>query len=207
MATWTDTTLRQAIQNYLETDEVTFVGDLPIIIQQAEERIIKDVKYLPNFRKTTTGDINSQQAEITVPDDLLAINFIYWQDLPVALRRTTCIPKEESWIYEAFSADALGTPKYYCWVDDTKIRLAPIPSSHRYTLSYFYKPDSITSTSTSWIGDHMYATLLAGCLLEGYIYLKGDADLLQVYESRYKEALAADKSLIGLNKIDEYRRI
>ena len=48
---FTFTTLKQAIQDYLETDETTLVNNLPTIITQAEERILKTVQ-LPNFRKT-----------------------------------------------------------------------------------------------------------------------------------------------------------
>jgi len=47
---FTYTTLKNTIQDYLETTETTFVDNLPNIITQAEERILKEVQ-LPDFRK------------------------------------------------------------------------------------------------------------------------------------------------------------
>ena len=46
----TFTTLKTAIQDYLETTEATLVSNLPLIIRQAEERILKSVQ-LSNFRR------------------------------------------------------------------------------------------------------------------------------------------------------------
>jgi hypothetical protein len=38
---WTLTTLKSAIQDYLETTETTFVNNLDTIIQQAEDQNLK----------------------------------------------------------------------------------------------------------------------------------------------------------------------
>ena len=45
---FTLTTLKTAIQDYLQTTETTFVNNLDVIIKQAEDRILKSVQ-LPDF--------------------------------------------------------------------------------------------------------------------------------------------------------------
>ena len=42
--------LKSLIQNYLQNSETTFVSDLPSIIEQAEERILKTIN-LPLLEK------------------------------------------------------------------------------------------------------------------------------------------------------------
>ena len=51
---WTYTTLKTAIQDYVESTETTFVNNLAVIIKQAEDRILKSIQ-LPDFRKNVTG--------------------------------------------------------------------------------------------------------------------------------------------------------
>ena len=46
--------LKQAIQDYTENTETTFVNNLDIFIKNAEERILK-IAQLEVFRKNTTG--------------------------------------------------------------------------------------------------------------------------------------------------------
>ena len=46
--------LKTAIQDYAESDESSFVTNLPVFIRQAEERILKNVQ-LSLFRKNVSG--------------------------------------------------------------------------------------------------------------------------------------------------------
>ena len=48
--------------------------------------------------------------------------------------------------------------------------------------------------------------MLYGSLLEAYIYMKGEADLIILYQQRFMEALARLKNLgEGDNTVDDYR--
>jgi hypothetical protein len=59
---------------------------------------------------------------------------------------------------------------------------------------------------TSWLGDNFDTALLYGTLLEAYIYMKGEADMMAVYEAKYKEALGQAKRLgDGMERQDAYR--
>lgn len=62
------------------------------------------------------------------------------------------------------------------------------------------------STGHTWLGDNYDSVLLYGTLVEAYTYMKGEADMLLAYETKYKEALAQAKRLgDGLERTDAYR--
>lgn len=204
---FTYTTLKAAIQDYLESDEQTLVNQLPTIIRQAEERILLDAQ-LPDFRKNVTGSMTASDQYLGIPADFLS---------PYSLAVT--VPafgskylrfKEVNLLREMFpSSGNLGTPKYYAIFEDEFFIVAPTPDqNYAVELHYFYKPESITESGdgTSWLGTHAESALLYGCLLEGYTFQKGDADMMSVYGQRYQDAIMKLKVLAeGRNKIDTYR--
>ena len=202
---WTFTTLKASIQDYLETTEETFVAELPLIITRAEERILKSVQ-LPNFRRNVTGSITANQEYLNTPDDFLA-------SYSLALDNSGfeyLLNKDVNFIRQAYPVSTTtGVPKCYALFDDATFILGPTPNADFTTeLHYFYKPLSITVTSdgTSWLGTNAENALLYGCLLEGYIFLKGDPDLMQLYQVKYDESLARLESLgEGYNTTDSYR--
>ena len=87
--------------------------------------------------------------------------------------------------------------------------LGPTPDAvYTIELHYYYYPESITtaSTLTSWLGDNFDTVLLYGSLVEAYTYMKGETDMLALYDGKYKEALALAKRLgDGMERQDAYR--
>jgi len=183
---FTYATLIQALQDYIEDDDDTLVSNLPIIVQQAEDRILKTLQ-LPIFRKTLSDTLTASSEYYTFPTDMLssyslAVNNSGYEFL---------IFKEESFLREAYPLSSVeDAPRYYSNFDGEKFILAPTPDQN-YTieLNYFYKPESIVTASTSWLGTNAESCLLYGCLLEAYTFLLGDADMMQVYSTRYEDAL------------------
>ena len=202
---WTFTTLKTAIQDYLETDETTFVNNLPTIIKQAEDRILKSVQ-LPDFRKNVNGSMSDGNKYLKCPTDFLA---------PYSLSLSNSgeeflIFKDVNFIREAYPVSTTkGVPKYYALFDAENFILGPTPnSSFTAELHYFYKPESITASSsgTRWLGTNAESTLLYGSLVEAYTFLKGEPDLMQMYMARYDQALNNLKSLgEGYDTTDSYR--
>ena len=202
---WTYTTLKSAMQDYLQNTETTFVNDLATIISQAENRILKSVQ-LPDFRKNTTGTMTSDNAYLGTPTDFMA---------PYSLALDNSgyeylIFKDVNFIREAYPVSSTtGTPKYYGIFDDSSFILGPTPNSgYTAELHYFYKPTSITASGdgTSWLGDNAETVLLYGCLVEGYTFMKGEPDMLAVYEKQYQDAVMQLKSLgEGYSTTDNYR--
>ena len=202
---WTFTTLKSAMQDYLQNTETTFVNDLATIISQAENRILKSVQ-LPDFRKNTTGTMTSGNSYLTTPDDFMA---------PYSLALDNSgyeylMFKDVNFIREAYPVSSTtATPKYYSMFDDASFILGPTPdSSYAVELHYFYKPTSITTSAdgTSWLGDNAETVLLYGCLVEGYTFMKGEQDMLAVYQKQYEDAMMNLKSLgEGYSTTDNYR--
>mgnify|MGYP003630193371 FL=1 len=202
---FTYTTLKQTIQDYLETTETTFVSNLPNIITQAEERILKEVQ-LPDFRKNVTGSLSSDNEYLSTPTDYLAIYSLAVDNSGYEY----LLNKDVNFIREAYPVSTVtGVPKYYALFNESTIIVAPTPSSSfDVELHYFYRPESITvaASGTSWLGDNAENALLYGSLVESYTFLKGDADLLQLYMSQYADAVSRLKTLgEGYGTTDSYR--
>ena len=199
--------LKSLIQNYLENTETTFVADLPKIIEQAEVRILKSVK-LPVFRKNVEGSVTSGNKYLNTPSDFLD-NFSL--SITNSSSQEFLLYKDVNFIREAYpNASTTGVPKHYALFDNTTFILGPTPNATFVAeLHYFYKPTSITvgaDSGTTWLSTNAENALLYGSLLEGYTYMKGDPDLMQVYEKRYDQALARLKTLgEGENTREQYR--
>ena len=172
---FTFTTLKTAIQDYVESNESTFVTDLPTIITQAEERILKSVQ-LPDFRKNATGTTTQSNQYLEVPSDFLATYSLSIDNSGYEF----LIRKDVNFIREAYPvASTTGVPKHYALFNEQVFILGPTPNAN---------------------------ALLYGCLLEAYTFLKGDPDLMQLYATRYNEALEDLKALgEGYNTTDSYR--
>ena len=199
--------LKSLIQNYLENTESTFVTDLPQIIQQAENRILRTVK-LPVFRKNVSGTLTSGNEYLATPTDFLSN---YSLSFTSSSKQTFLLFKDVNFIREAYPNRATtSAPKHYALFDDSSFIVGPTPDSN-YTveLHYFYSPDSITAgadSGTTWLSTNAKNTLLYGSILEGYTYMKGEPDLMALYEKRYEQALARLKELGETeNTRDQYR--
>ena len=59
---------------------------------------------------------------------------------------------------------------------------------------------------TTWLGDNFDTTLLYGSLVEAYTYMKGETDMMTLYNQKYQEALVQLNRLgTGLERGDAYR--
>ena len=204
---WTFTTLKTAIQDYTQNTESTFVTNLPTVIKQAEDRIVKSVE-LPNFRKNVTGTFTNGNQYLATPSD-----YLYPFSLAVldgSNNYSYLISADVSFIREAYpSASSTGTPKHYAQFDDTTFIVGPSPSSALdVELHYYYIPQSITASSdgTSWLGTNSPELLLYASLIEAYTFMKGEPDIMANYEKRFQEALQKLTLLSdGYNRKDAYR--
>tara|TARA_R100001509_G_scaffold111747_1_gene67138 strand:- start:981 stop:1622 length:642 start_codon:yes stop_codon:yes gene_type:complete len=199
--------LKSLIQNYLQNSETTFVSDLPSIIEQAEERILKTIN-LPLFRKNVAGTLTSGNEYLATPSDFLDN---YSLSFTSSGSQNFLLYKDVNFIREAYpNSSTTGTPKHYALFDDTTFIIGPTPdSSYTVELHYLYRPASITAgaeSGTTWLSENAKNALLYGCLVEGYLYMKGEPDLMMKYEERFLQALARLKDLGEAdNTIDNYR--
>jgi len=62
------------------------------------------------------------------------------------------------------------------------------------------------NNGTSWLGDNFDSVLLYGSLVEAYTFMKGEPDLLQLYNTKFNEGIQLAKRLgDGLERQDSYR--
>ena len=204
---FTLTTLKQSIQDWTQNSETTFVNELDFIIKNAEERIFKTVD-LDYFRKNVTGSMSSGNQFLQKPSDYLAsfsLSFVNASSENVFL-----LQKDVNFIQEYNpNPSTTGSPKYYASYDIDNYIVAPTPDSN-YTveLHYFYRPASITTddSGTTWISENASDALLYACLVEAYTFMKGEADMLQLYTQRYGEAISRLKVYgEGQENSDAYR--
>jgi len=73
-------------------------------------------------------------------------------------------------------------------------------------LHYYYYPESIVTAGETWLGDNFDSVLLYGALVEAVTFMKGEADMVQLYNTKYTEALGLAKRLgDGMERQDAYR--
>jgi len=199
-------TLKSTVQDYCETSETTFVSELDTFIQEAEERILKNVE-LPVFRKNVTGTASTGNPYLSTPSDFLAS-----YSLAVINNNIYTYPlfKHVSLIRDYTPNPATtGLTKYYGLFDDNTFILAPTPAAdYSFELHYKYRPASLTTTSgaeTTWLSDNAPDAMLYGTLVEAATFLKTPDEAAQ-YEQRFMAATSALKRLgEGYGARDEYR--
>jgi len=199
-------TLTTLIQQYCESTETSFVANIPTFVQLAEERIYNAVQ-IPAIRRNQTGTLSANNKYLTLPSDWLATFSLAVID-PVTNAQEFLLDKDVNFIRQSYpDPDDTGVPKYYAIFDDNTFILGPTPdAAYQVEMHYYAYPESIVTAGTSWLGDNYENVLLYGTLREAYLYLKGEADMMQYYEQKYQEAVQQLMRLgDGLNRRDSYR--
>jgi len=207
--------LSAAIQAYTENTEADFVANIPVFVQQAEQRIYNSVQF-PSIRKNVTGVVSTTTPYLSAPDDYLASYSLAVID--ATGNYEYLLNKDVNFIRQAYpSASDIGLPRYYALFGPTvsgstittelTFIVGPKPDAN-YTveLHYYYYPQSIVTASTTWLGDNFDSVLLYGSLVEAYTYMKGEQDMMALYNQKFMEALALAKRLgDGMERQDAYR--
>jgi hypothetical protein len=193
------------IQNYTENQFST--TDIDTFIEQAEQRIYNQVQ-LPALRKNVTGSLTSGNKYLSMPNNWLATFSL--AVINANNEYKYLLNKDVNFIRESYpdtDSDFFGVPKYYAVFDNTAFIIGPTPdASYNVELHYFYYPETIVTAGTTWLGDNFSSTLLYGSLLEAYTYMKGEADVINIYKARYDEAMLLLKKLSdGKDRQDAYR--
>lgn len=217
--------LVNAIQSYTENqfpsvylaDGTTqsYTTQINNIIKQAEQRIYNSVQF-PSVRKNVTGQVSTTTPYLSSPNDFLSV--YSFAVIDASGNYTYLLNKDVNFIREAYpSPSSVGLPKYYALFGPTvtgstvttelSFILGPKPdAAYSVELHYYSYPETIVTAGNTWLGDNFDTVLLYGCLVEAYTFMKGEADLIALYDGKYKEALALAKRLgDGLERSDAYR--
>ena len=188
--------LKQAIQDYTENSETTFVNNLPVFIRAAEERILKNVQ-LNLFMRNQVGTMTTNNQYLGAPSDFLAPFSI---TVTVSGKKQFLEFKDLSFI-EEFNPDytVTGVPRYYAQFDVGNFIVAPTPNQdYAVEVQYLFRTASLTSgagTDTTWLSDNADLAMLYGSLVEAYIFMKGEQDIMAQYNQRFNEAVIGLKML------------
>jgi hypothetical protein len=203
---FTLTTLTASVQEWTQNDESTFVAEIPFFIKNAEERIFKTVD-LDYFRKNVTGSATSGNKFLEKPSDYMAT---FSLSLINSGANVFLLQKDVNFLQEYHPDPTVtGTPKYYAQFDVSTFILAPTPNADfTVELHYYYRPASLTTdnSGSTWISTNAPDALLYGTLVEAYTFMKGEKDLLDLYNGRYLESIARLKNYAeGRNYSDSFR--
>ena len=211
------TQLSAAIQAYTENTEADFVANIPVFVTQAEQRIYNSVQF-PSIRKNVTSTIAVNTKYLDCPLDFLAVYSMAVID--ASGNYEYLLNKDVNFIRQAYPQPTdKGTPKYYALFgptvltsviyDELSFIIGPTAdASYGVELHYYYYPESITvaADGQTWLGDNFDSVLLYGSLVEAYTYMKGEQDMMALYNGKYQEALALAKRLgDGMERQDAYR--
>ena len=226
----TYTELIAAIQSYTENTfpetylasgaTVSSTTQLNTFIEQAEQRIFNTVQF-PSLRKNVTGVTSSGNKYLSCPADFLSSYSLAVIDASGVYEYL--LNKDVNFIRQAYPQPTdTALPKYYALFGPTTTNdpspvitnelsfiLGPTPdAAYDVELHYYYYPESITTVASgqTWLGDNFDTVLLYGSLVEAYTFMKGEQDIIALYDGKYKEALGLAKRLgDGMERSDAYR--
>lgn len=192
--------------NIQEVTENTFTDDqLAMFVQQAEQKIYNTVQ-IPSLRKNVVGELTVGVKYLGMPTD-----FLWAYSLAVMDDNGDyhyLLNKDVNFIHEAYpNFAARGLPKHYSYFDAKSFIVGPTPdAAYQMELHYGYYPESITTAGTTWLGDEFDSALLNGALIEAIRFMKGEPDVVQMYERLYVQSLKLLKMLgDGRLREDTYR--
>jgi hypothetical protein len=204
------TELQTAVEDY--TENSFSATDFATMTKLAEQRIYNAVQ-LPSLRRNVTGTLTMGNQYLSAPTDFLSVFSLAVVD--VSGNYEYLLNKDVNFIRSAFpNPSTTGTPKYYAIFgprsddpDELTFILGPTPSvGLTAELHYFYYPESIVTSNTSWLGDNFDSVLFNAVMVEAARFMKEEPDLVAVMDKQYVQSLTLLKNLgDGKNRQDAYR--
>jgi hypothetical protein len=203
--------LIQKIRDYTEVSANVLTDSiLNDIIENVEFRILREVDS-DNNRRYATANVLTNTRFIDTPDNALVVRSaqIVDSDGTAADNNREFLQfRDTSFMSEFNPTGATGVPKYYSMWDENTIVMAPTPNAtYTIQLNYILKDPGLSATNTTtYLSTYFPNGLLYACLAEAYGFLKGPVDMLQLYDSKYVEAVKGFSiEQMGRRRRDEYQ--
>jgi hypothetical protein len=202
-----------AVSNYCEN--VFSTVDMDTFIRQAEQRIY-NVAQPANQRKNVTGTLTAGNKYLQCPVDFLSVYSLAIYPAAGGAYEYL-LDKDVNFIRQAYPNPATtGKPKHYAIfgprsdnADELTLILGPTPdAAYSAELHYYAYPESIVDAADgrTWLGDNFDSVLLYGTMNEALTYMKGEVEMVKLYQERYVQAIALYKNLAdGKQRGDAYR--
>ena len=205
------------IRNYTEVDSnVLTTAVLENIILNAQYKIMRDIP-IDADRKIAQDNLVANQEHANVPAGALFIRAVQVADSTSDFNNPIFLQKRDVTFLDEFNgARATGRPKYYAMkggatgntnTTSGAILLSPIPdATYVFKVHYNAMPATLeSSNATNFISLNFPNGLLYAALVETYGYLKGPADMLALYEQKYKEEIEKfANEQVGRRRRDDY---
>ena len=199
--------------NIQDICENSFTADeLAMFTQQAEQKIYNTVQ-ISNLRKNVVGTLTANNKYLSTPIDFLSVYSL--SVIKADGSYEYLLNKDVNFIRQAYpTPTSIGVPKYYAIfgpttgaVTELSLIVGPTPNAnYDVEFHYFYYPESIVTAGTSWLGDNFDSALLNGCLIEALRFMKGEADMVALYDKLYLQSIMLLKNLgDGKQRQDAYR--
>jgi len=200
--------------NIADICENQFTADeYALFTKQTEQRIYNTVQ-LPSLRKNVTGALTSGNKYLSAPLDFLSA-FSLAVINPSTNVYTYLLNKDVNFIREAYPTPAdTGAPRYYAVfgprsdaATELSFIVGPTPDiAYAAELHYYFYPESIVDAGTTWLGDNFDSALLNGALVEAIRFMKGEPDMVKLYQDMYVQSIMLLKNLgDGKLRQDAYR--
>ena len=213
MTTYAELTTQ--ILNYTETSSDVLTSTITDdFIEHTENRILREAD-LDAFKSHQYSTVTADNAFVSLPGgsspdptSLATIRTVHIYPASGTATRTFLEQRDISFMNEYWPVrTSTSTPKYWAWWDENSIYLAPTPdSAYNIEVGITRLPTRLSSSNaTSWLGNNAPVALLYGSLAEAFKFLKGPAEMLQLYEQSYQRAI--QELMIeqqGRHRRDEY---
>lgn len=210
------TELVAAVQDYTENTFPT--ADINTMIKIAEQTIYNTVQ-LATLRKNVTGTLSLGNKYLSCPGDFMSTYSIaVITDAGTANEEYHyLLNKDVNFIREAYPGTGTayrGLPKHYAIFGPTygneaelSFIVGPTPdAAYSVELHYYFYPESIVTSGTTWLGDNFDSALFNGTMVEAIRYMKGEQDLVAFYQQQFTQSMALLKNLgDGKQRMDAYR--
>lgn len=200
--------LKTLVEEFIENSEASFINNLSMFVRLCEEDINRKVQ-IPNQRTSDTVAATIGSALVPFPSGFLAALSV---SKVIDSRAIPLLPKTAEFITELNSELDDGEPRFYSIYDADNFCVSPIPdAAYDIEVSYISEPTSLTDgendANETWLSTNAQNAILYGTILQGYIYTKGDQDVIASYQAEYNKALEALKVLVeGRQRKDAFRR-
>tara|TARA_R110000796_G_scaffold1480_1_gene5894 strand:- start:186 stop:908 length:723 start_codon:yes stop_codon:yes gene_type:complete len=219
LSAFTLATLRTAIDEWLENTSWGNPSQRDSLIVLAEEKINSLVGIAGFNTDTASASVAAGDNNITpIPESITSpLNPLY-----LKMRSQVGTEADNPWSFLLLkdynflqeyapvnNVESQSAPKYYSFYSDVSnsnqatVNFAPYAdASYSYEFNYYFEPASLTAgavdgTGTTWLSTHAKNALMYGCILQGYIFMKGEQQIIQTYEMKFIEAIKALVAMQG----------
>ena len=202
------------VRDYTEVDSNVLTDSIiEGFLTDTEIGISRAVDGMDVDRKYSTSTFVASNRYLNLPSDVLYLRSLEVFDSNQTGTPRVFLEKRDQTFIAEYSPEtspiSTGVPKYYAYWDDSPqyIVVGPAPNSaYTVQINYIKTPQHLSaSNTTTYLSTYAENLLFYGVMVEAFSFLKGPADMYNLYKSRYTEELKTFSILQkGYRRRDDY---